>query len=143
MFTHMNGNENGKSIVEDYYEAEEHNAGYEVESTKMTVKLSVNAFTMFNAVCSRFGNTRFQLLESHFDVLASQMFGALSESDKVELAKLADKEATEILKKQGLTSWFSTGAAGSFENESASWRHYLAMSKIPLSKEDEKEGAEC
>ena len=132
----------GGEIVENSYEAEDDYAGYEVHSTKITVKLSVDAACMFNAIAARFGNTRFQLLESHFDALATEMFNALSDSDKAKLSSIADLEATDILKKQGLKTWMVAGAAGKFENENATWRNYLALSKTPFETESERSYSE-
>ena len=137
-----NGYATGSEIIEGFYEAENMNASNEVESTKITVKLSVDSAAMFNAIASRFGNSRFQLLEAHFDTLATQMFNSLSDSDKEELSKIADKEATEVLKKQGLKTWMTSGAAGTFENENATWRNYLALSKTSFASESERSYSE-
>ena len=93
---------------------------------------------MFNAVAARFKNSRFTMLESHFDALATQMFDALTESDKVELSLSADLEATELLKKQGLKSWSVTGAAGTFNNENADWRNYKELSSQGFEVESER-----
>ncbi len=134
----IQGNATGGDIVEGSYEAEVEHAGDEAHSTKVTVKMSVDAASMFNAVAARFKNTRFQLLESHFDALATQMFDALSDSDKASLSKSADLEATEMLKKQGLDTWMVAGAAGKFENENATWRNYLALSEMGYETEGER-----
>jgi len=133
-----NGYATGSEIIEGFYEAENMDACYEVESTKITVKLSVDSAAMFNAIASRFGNSRFQLLEAHFDTLATEMFNSLSDSDKEKLSKIADKEATEVLKKQGMKTWMTSGAAGTFENENATWRNYLAACKTPYSEKVDK-----
>lgn len=132
----------GGEIVEGSYEAEHDYAGYEVHSTKISVKLSVDAACMFNAIAARFGNTRFKLLESHFDALATEMFNALSDSDKEKLSNTADMEATDILIKQGLSEFTCAGAAGTFENENATWRNYLALSKTSFASESERSYSE-
>ena len=130
-YVNTKGNATGGGIVKDYYEEDIFRDAGEINLTKVTVRMSLEAACMFNAVSSRFRKTRFDLLQSHFDVLATQMFDALDDKDKEEISKIVDLEFNESLKKTGASIKDSSG------NDTTPWANYLSFLKSEFESEYE------
>jgi len=114
-------------IIKELYALEDSIDTHEIQSSKLTVKAPVHTVAMFNALAARFQTTRFNLIEPILKEAAEEMFAALSDKDKKELAAIADAESTELLCKSGKMEINSVGIAGEFENECSDWRERLAI----------------
>lgn len=126
----MNANKPASKIIADFYESEK-NGGYEeAMDTKITVRLNASSASLFSAIAARFNTTRFDLVQEVLDSAAKDMFEALTPEDRLAIAEAADKETTELLTKNGVTSMISAGWAGTFEGEDATWRNYLTPEQI-------------
>lgn len=121
---------NAGQLVKDFYDSEAHGGFEEAMETKITVRMKASSASMFTALAARFNTTRFNILQTILDAAAEDMFSALSDTDRLELAAIADKETTEHLFKNGVTHMASTGYAGSFENEDATWRNFLTPEQL-------------
>lgn len=118
-----------KQLIETFYEAESDMTVQETQLVKFSLQASIEDTAMLNALCERFNVSRYSLSKEIVHNAVAEMFSALSDEDKAKLAAKADAETTEHLKKVGYTMFNSYGAAGEFENESAHWRHRLALPK--------------
>lgn len=141
----MKLNSNAGELIKGFYDSEMHGGIEEAMETKITVRVKASSASMFTALAARFNTTRFNILQSILDSAAEDMFAALTEEDRLELAAVADKETTEHLFKNGVTSMSSAGFGGSFENEDATWRNFLTpeqleqvLAKASLSEEKSK-----
>lgn len=123
-------------LIKSFYINEMDSVEDEVMNAKITVKCSLDSAAMFNAIASRFNVSRFTLLEDVLNNAAKEMFKELSEGDRNSLSKAADKDATEQMFKNGVTSITSGGAGGPYpENESCAWQSQAAMILLVEAKE--------
>lgn len=121
---------NAGDLVKNFYYAEAQGGFEEAMDTKITVRMKASSASMFTALAARFNTTRFNILQTILDAAAEDMFSALSESDRAELAAIADKETTEHLFKNGVTHMVNAGWNGTFENEDATWRNFLTPEQM-------------
>ena len=126
----------GKNIVQDLYMIEQQENEMEVKNVKITVSMSVENAGLFTSLAARFDTTRIELLEPAFEDLAREMFINLAPEDRKRVAEIADHEATELYKKQGVKIK-TVGSEGSL-NEVQSWRNYADMCYKVDSEEEEK-----
>ena len=113
-------------IIKEFYECEVEGMSRECVTTKFSVKTQTTTATMLNAIAKRFGTTRISLVESLLDNSVQELFSGLNESDKLIVAKEADKEATELMLKTGMT-WQVSNVLGNFSNECKEWEASLVL----------------
>lgn len=121
---------NAGELVKNFYDSESNGGFEEAMETKITVRIKASSASMFTALAARFNTTRFNILQTILDAAAEDMFSALSESDRLDLAATADKETTEHLFKNGVTHMVTAGWNGTFENEDATWRNFLTPEQL-------------
>lgn len=121
---------NAGELVKNFYDSESHGGFEESMETKITVRIKASSASMFTALAARFNTTRFNILQTILDAAAEDMFSALNEADRLELAATADKETTEHLFKNGVTHMVTAGWNGTFENEDSTWRNFLTPEQL-------------
>jgi len=126
----------GRNIVEELYISEQQQCEQEVQNVKITVSMRAEDAGFFTALAERFDTTRLNILEPAFKELAEEMFINLEHKDRLIVAKNADREATELYKKQGVNVE-TVGSEGTL-TEIQSWRNYADMCFRLSSEEQEK-----
>lgn len=126
----MKTQSNAGELVKNFYDSEAQGGFEEAMETKITVRMKASSASMFSALAARFNTTRFDILQTILDAAAEDMFSALNEVDRLELATIADKETTEYLFKNGVTSMVNAGWNGTFENEDSTWRNFLTPEQL-------------
>ena len=131
-----------ENIIESFYEEEAIREAMEaqefgdtLESKKITLKAPAPSVLMLNAICQRFGKTRFEICEPLLADFVQHLFCSLNPKDREELALSVDEEITPLVQKFNVQS---VGAAGSFKNEFADWRHLSATLTSMSSKKESK-----
>lgn len=129
-----------QNMIESFYEEEAlreameaQELGDTLESKKITLKAPTPSVLMLNAICQRFGKTRFEICEPLLSDFVEHLFCSLNAKDRQELAQSVDEEITPLIQHFNIKS---VGAAGSFENEFADWRH-LSATLTAMSKKKE------
>ncbi|WP_309568452.1 hypothetical protein [Achromobacter aegrifaciens] len=113
------------NTIEKLYEIESHGRLAEFENTKLTLRCSVYSVALFNAIADRFCVTRFDLLQQNLDSIAEHFFSSLGDDDQRIIAEIADKEATDLLLKNGATSFHSMG--GEQIEGTCHWRNRMSI----------------
>lgn len=133
-------NTDSKSMIKEFYEIEKE---ADMDQTlnllqAVTVRMGATHLCMLNAISKRFGQTRSHLMKEIIEHEITNMFDALSESDKQALAVEADIETTKLMREAGHTITTS-GILGSFENEWKEWETRIATQKFLDEKFGDKE----
>lgn len=113
----------GLEQIKQLYQDENDVAINEDQFTKVTLRMRVEDAALFAAIADRFSTTRMELLEPVFRQSAIEMFQGLEPKDRKTVASKADRQATEILKKQGVTVEMYPAANGAID-ELCGWTIY-------------------
>jgi transcriptional regulator of met regulon len=94
-------------IIENLYMIEEEPLLHDTKTTKITVRVPFDVAGLFTCLANRFDVNRFDLTEPVLIEAANQMFQSLSPKDRDLVAKLADNEASSLMRKAGIkvTDW--------------------------------------
>ena len=114
-------------MIESFYDAEVDMEHQDTMLVKFSIQASVQDVAMLNAICERFGTSRYAIGKDMVANAVTEMFSALTPDDSTALAAKADAEITEHMKKNGYTEFFEYGAAGTFNNECGHWRNNAAL----------------
>ena len=90
-----------KNLITELYLKEDEQDMADDVKTKITVQLDASSVAMLSCIASRFGTSRFALIEPVLKTAVSDMFCELSRPDRDVLAIAADEEAVKIMKKDG------------------------------------------
>nr|WP_323145344.1 hypothetical protein [Shewanella sp.]WPT09131.1 putative antitoxin [Shewanella sp.] len=94
-----------KTVIENLYLIEEEPLLKDTSTTKITVRAPFDVVAMFTCLATRFDVNRFDLIEPVLKSAAQEMFLSLSPSDREIIAKQADDETVNLMKKAGITSY--------------------------------------
>lgn len=111
-----------KTMVAQLFEAEAHADFQESQQTQISVKVGVPTAAMLSVLSDLFGQSRFAFSGEILEDFTADLFFNFPEEKRGELAAKADKIATEMLAKQGITITCSSGPAGNDLNEDQTWR---------------------
>lgn len=111
-------------MIENFYEFDNDDSYREACQMKMTASIEINTVSMIDAIAQRFGTTRTAIVSDVLSNAALEMFHALSDVDKKEIARKADVDATALLKKNGveITRQAGVGITEENQHESHHWR---------------------
>lgn len=121
-------NKVAKGMVEELFKAEEEAHFQEANTATISVKVNVSTAAMLAVLSEMFGQSRYAFSGEILEDFAADLFLNLPEKNRQEVAEKADKIATELLAKQGITVE-SAGPAGVLK-EDQTWR---GLAKADLS----------
>lgn len=108
----------------------------DTSTTKITVRVPFDVVAMFTCLATRFDVNRFDLIEPVLKEAAQEMFLSLSPSDREIIAKQADDETVNLMKKAGITS-FDWEKQENVDPTSVSWSRAL---KFIATQQEQEEG---
>jgi len=122
-----------KNLIANLYLTEEEPLLKDTSTTKITVRAPFDVVAMFTCLATRFDINRFDLIEPVLKEAAQEMFLSLSPSDREIIAKQADDETVNLMKKAGITS-YDWEKQENVDPTSISWSRALKM--LALDKEE-------
>ena len=129
------------NVIENLYMIEEEPLLHDTKTTKITVRIPFDVAGLFTCLANRFDVNRFDLIEPVLIEAANEMFQSLSPKDRDLVAKLADNEASSLMRKAGIkvTDWDTHEEKDPF---SVTWaraaKHMEMQLKEEIQKEDSK-----
>ena len=118
-----------KNLINTLYLYEDEPLLKETSTTKITVRAPFDVVAMFTCLSARFDINRFDLIEPVLKEAVQDMFLSLTPSDQEIIAKQADDETVNLMKKAGITS-FDWEKQENVDPTSITWSRALKMLSI-------------
>jgi len=125
-------------IIENLYMIEEEPLLHDTKTTKITVRVPFDVAGLLTCLANRFDVNRFDLIEPVLIEAANQMFQSLNPKDRDLIAKLADNEASSLMRKAGIkvTDWDTHEEKDPF---SVTWSLAANHMEMQLKEDSQKE----